>query len=299
MTIQTIDAATYATERAICDKALAYWAANTSSGRRSMSAELAAHPDYAACDNAMRGRVEQYETLSAPPESLVAYVGAAEPNGMGIDRLHGRTYPLTVWTGDAIGYCTLPTKWRSGYSDMFQIYAWIRGKDGVEREYTGRGQGVGMAVSLRLTAEHKRRKAFADEWAADILKGYLVAMLWSSNDESTPEGGEPMDSNYDCDDVADSLLESSRRDCWSFAYQACKWLTADNWQGKQALRYQSELGEQIGHDFWLTRAGHGCGFWDGDWRSDSRCGLDGPLTKLAKAFSDFSPYVGDDGKIYG
>ena len=23
--------------------------------------------------------------------------------------------------------------------------------------------------------------------------------------------------------------------------------------------------ERIGHDFWLTRNGHGAGFWDGDW----------------------------------
>jgi len=21
-----------------------------------------------------------------------------------------------------------------------------------------------------------------------------------------------------------------------------------------------------GHDYWLTRNGHGCGFWDGDWK---------------------------------
>ena len=23
--------------------------------------------------------------------------------------------------------------------------------------------------------------------------------------------------------------------------------------------------EYAGHDFWLTRNGHGAGFWDGDW----------------------------------
>ena len=26
--------------------------------------------------------------------------------------------------------------------------------------------------------------------------------------------------------------------------------------------------ERIGHDFWLTRNGHGAGFWDGDWDED-------------------------------
>lgn len=28
--------------------------------------------------------------------------------------------------------------------------------------------------------------------------------------------------------------------------------------------------ERIGHDFWLTRNGHGAGFWDGDWKFFSR-----------------------------
>jgi hypothetical protein len=51
---------TYAIERAICDKAAAYWEANATYSRggwSSMSAELSAHPDYAACSNEMRGRI--------------------------------------------------------------------------------------------------------------------------------------------------------------------------------------------------------------------------------------------------
>lgn len=154
----------YRRERAICDKASAYWTANADyakNGWSSLSAEKAAHPDYAACDNEMRGRVEQWEILHNPPEKLCAYVGNAEPNGMGIDREYGRTFPLTVWVGQKIGYCTLASKWHvnSGIgSHMHQIYAWIRGADGVEREYTGRGFGPGMAVMLRETAKSKRNR---------------------------------------------------------------------------------------------------------------------------------------------
>lgn len=161
MPIETIDQATYETERAICDKAEAYAKAKRAArGPKCnyITADEAAHPDYAACDNAMRGRVEQFELLSNPPERLFAYIGDAAPNGMGIERQAGRTYPLTVWTGAPIGYCTLPTKWRQGWNDMYQVYAWVRGKDGVEREYTGRGQGVGMCVSLRETAASKRKR---------------------------------------------------------------------------------------------------------------------------------------------
>ena len=52
---------------------------------------------------------------------------------------------------------------------------------------------------------------------------------------------------------------------------------------------------QAGHDFWLTRNGHGAGFWDGDWpdRTGHR------LSEAAKSYGEYHLYVGDDGKIYG
>ena len=49
----------------------------------------------------------------------------------------------------------------------------------------------------------------------------------------------------------------------------------------------------ISHNFWLTRQGHGAGFWDGDF------GLFGDqLTQISDAFGELYPYVGDDGLIY-
>lgn len=51
---------------------------------------------------------------------------------------------------------------------------------------------------------------------------------------------------------------------------------------------------QAGRDFWYTRNGHGCGFWDGDWPEPHATAL----TDAAKAFGECSPYVGDDGKVY-
>lgn len=155
----------YRRERAICDKAHKFMERNselTPSGGYCLSADKAKDPDYAACSNEMRGRVEQWEILNNPPEKLCAYVANADPNGMGADRQYGRTYPLTVWTGQKIGYCTLASKWRvnSAYgTHMHQIYAWIRDADGIEREYTGRGYGPGTAVMLRETAKSKRARA--------------------------------------------------------------------------------------------------------------------------------------------
>lgn len=160
MAIVTISAEQYATERAICDKAQAYWEANASyarNGASSMSAELAAHPDYAACNNEMRGRVEQYQILHDLPERLTAYVGKANegtdmPRGSG----RGATYPITVWTGQPIGYATKGASWRvRSYvgSHMATFYARIGG-----REYVGRGFGEGCYIKLRETAASKRAR---------------------------------------------------------------------------------------------------------------------------------------------
>ncbi len=49
-----------------------------------------------------------------------------------------------------------------------------------------------------------------------------------------------------------------------------------------------------GYDFWLTRNGHGAGFWDGDW-PDVYSDL---LTEKAEIYGFFEIYLGDDGLIH-
>jgi len=111
-----------------------------------------------------------------------------------------------------------------------------------------------------------------------FTRHYLVAALWSSNDESTPSGGEPMDKNYGIEDFAPETLAQAIADC---------------------AKFQAENADDIiddmngGHDFWLTRNGHGAGFWDGDWPESGE-----RLTEASRKFKPVELYVGDDGKIY-
>lgn len=108
-------------------------------------------------DNAMRSRVERFELYRDKPEKIVAYIGQPNRNGMGLDRVFGQSYPVTVWTGEPIGFATLGTSWRKYGSHwgthMHQFYARID-----DREYTGRNMGAGMAIVLRETAESKRAR---------------------------------------------------------------------------------------------------------------------------------------------
>lgn len=91
---------------------------------------------------------------------------------------------------------------------------------------------------------------------ADILASldafttaYIECALWSSTDESNDAGGEPLDSNYGPEDITRVALLEMVADCRSFQAD-----NADDLAGLDS--------EQCGHDFWLTRNGHGAGFWD-------------------------------------
>src|SRR5579863_1607678 len=49
-----------------------------------------------------------------------------------------------------------------------------------------------------------------------LLQAYIAAALWSSNDESTPAGGEPFDKNYSPEDLAPETIEMMKADCNRF-----------------------------------------------------------------------------------
>lgn len=51
--------------------------------------------------------------------------------------------------------------------------------------------------------------------------------------------------------------------------------------------------EEAGHNFWLTRNGHGAGFWD-----RGLGGIGDALTAAACEFPEQTLYSGDDGKLY-
>lgn len=110
----------------------------------------------------------------------------------------------------------------------------------------------------------------------EMVNSYLETALWSSTD-----GDEPLDNKYSQEDIYDDDVITAKSDCACFVAMAEELL--------------DDLDEgQLGHDFWLTRNGHGAGFWDGDYEEE----LGNKLTELSKKFTEVEPYVGDDNKIY-
>ena len=115
----------------------------------------------------------------------------------------------------------------------------------------------------------------------NVLEDYLGSALWSSNDDED----EPLDTNYSIRDIAKSTINAAKKDLAKFWKQA-----------GDLLKGEDEA--QIAHDFWLTRNGHGAGFWDRKYNNDEDGTKGDKLTKIAEKFGEINLYVGDDGKIY-
>lgn len=126
----------------------------------------------------------------------------------------------------------------------------------------------------------------------EFTTAYLEAALWSSTDETNPEqGGEPLDSNYGNDDIEADTLAEMIEDCRKFQEANVELIIDDNVVGRSTYSCDA----RAGHDFWLTRNGHGAGFWDGDWEHPTG----DILTEAAKAFGEYNiTATGKGGKVY-
>jgi hypothetical protein len=105
----------------------------------------------------------------------------------------------------------------------------------------------------------------------EILEAYLETALWTEEEEIGPAS---------ISDISDESREKANQDVLTFMSKAGSLINALE-------------PSQIGHDLWLTRNGHGTGFWDR--------GLDevgDKLTEIAKEMGSKYLYRGDDGKIY-
>lgn len=118
---------------------------------------------------------------------------------------------------------------------------------------------------------------------ADMVRGYVECALWSTTDDDD----DPLDDWATISDVAAETLAAMVADCADFA-------TGETLADLESLA-QSGAADwgRHGHDFWLTRNGHGAGFWD---RGYGEAG--DRLAAAAKVYGESDLYRGDDGKVY-
>lgn len=120
-----------------------------------------------------------------------------------------------------------------------------------------------------------------------LLYAYAECAIWLTMDENE----EPLDKDHDFCDLSPGTWACFERDCQSFYEQARTLI-------ESGPEFRHSKPERAGHDFWLTRNGHGAGFWDGDWDTAANPELGSALTAIAKTFGEIALYLGDDGRIY-
>lgn len=120
---------------------------------------------------------------------------------------------------------------------------------------------------------------------------FLEAALWSSNDESRDDGGDPLDANYGIHDFTEAALVELADDCARFQEQNAAILER-GYETPPVTGDGSSPEAIAGHDFWLTRNGHGTGFWDRDWPK----AVGERLTEASKQFGEVNLYV-ENGEV--
>jgi len=110
-----------------------------------------------------------------------------------------------------------------------------------------------------------------------FTKAYIEALLWSNSGEHESPLGE--DANIT--QISEELNKIIAFECKAF-------------QDKYGHLFKGEE-HRAGHDFALTRNGHGAGFWETDrWQKD----VGEQLTQASKEFGESEVYFGDDTLIY-
>ncbi len=131
-------------------------------------------------------------------------------------------------------------------------------------------------------------KVYTWEDMDSFVTQYAETALWSSTDFTEDENGETqeanMDENYDICDLHSDTIKEMIEDCDNFREA-----------NEELLEKAEELGRSetdCAHDFWLTRCGHGAGFWD---RGMDETG--DALTTACGAFGEIDLYS-HEGKVY-
>ena len=109
-----------------------------------------------------------------------------------------------------------------------------------------------------------------------FTQGFLECLLWSSTDQKD----RPFDDNFSINDIEKKTLERLAADCERF-------------QSENSGDLATERITRAGHDFWLTRNGHGAGFWDGGYEKEKG----ERLTAASKKFKPLDPYS-HKGRVY-
>jgi len=136
----------------------------------------------------------------------------------------------------------------------------------------------------------------------DFTGQYLETALWASGVALPAAEGDLVDGCMDVDEdhPLHGISESDNCDghfvLSDFTEEAIKaaFTECARFQEENADDLCDEDDKHAGHDFWLTRNGHGAGFWDGDYEESKG----ERLTKASKAYGELYIWVDEAGSLH-
>jgi hypothetical protein len=112
-----------------------------------------------------------------------------------------------------------------------------------------------------------------------FTEAYITTAYFTETDNSEPSGGHPLDKNYTLEELDANAFVEMLADCRDFQ--------------KKYRHIYDEAGwsdEEAGKDFWLSRNGHGTGFFDSDGKDET---VREYLQNVSRSYGEYSLYIGD------
>lgn len=113
-----------------------------------------------------------------------------------------------------------------------------------------------------------------------MTHAYLECVAWS--------GGDGTKEDLAFDDFSIEAQCKAASDCADFLRHS---------DATTAISKKLWTPEQVGHDFWLTRNGHGAGFWDRYPAGSVGCHFGELMTKAAKGFGECYAALGEEDEL--
>lgn len=145
-----------------------------------------------------------------------------------------------------------------------------------------------MTETEKETAAARDHYRSSDEFA-EFVDGFIDAMLWAEpacDFTDDPDDDTSFESaGFSRDDLTESARDTVLRSCHDFFTDQVDDL-ADYADNRSHNRANGTVWEHAGHDFYLSAAGHGTGFWD---RGLGELG--DRLHAAAGIYGDVNPYA--------
>lgn len=121
---------------------------------------------------------------------------------------------------------------------------------------------------------------------SDFCKTYVEAMFFTNDFANGDPENEFKMNELGVRRLPRESIRAIKRDCDKFLALEVDGKTVQQWIDESEL--DSECTGTPAHDFWYSRQGHGCGFWDGDYSDVIGEALDKAAKQMGECYGEIA-----------